>query len=103
MTAIQRVIQNGGKSFSDYLQYCKKRFHIVYVVVAASNEGTGGLQTTGSPANIPGAMSVASVDNTYSLQLYTIITPNGAKIIYQAASGFGGWKSIVNLTIVVNS
>jgi hypothetical protein len=72
------------------------------VVAAAGNSGNGGLQTAGSPALSSGAMAVASVDNTYTLTSYTIITPNGSKILYQAGTYFGGWKSIVNSTIVVS-
>jgi hypothetical protein len=67
------------------------------------NEGAGGLQTGNSPGNSPGAMAVASVDNTVTLAKSIIIAPDGHKILYVAGSLFGGWQSIVNSTIVVNS
>jgi hypothetical protein len=90
------------RNFSSH-QTLYDKFYAVYVVVAAGNSGSGGLQTVGSPGLAPGAMAVASVDNTYTLTSYSIITPNGSKILYQAGTFSGGWKSIVNSTIVVNS
>jgi hypothetical protein len=65
------------------------------------NDGGGGLQTGSNPANSPGVMAVASVDNMYTLE-FLIIAPNGNKIPYLAGSAFGGWQSTVNSTIVVN-
>ena len=75
----------------------------MYVVVAAGNSGNGGLFTVNSPSIPFNAMSIGSVDNTYTLTSYSIIAPDGSKIIYQAGTASGGWKSMVNATIVVNS
>ena len=44
-----------------------------------------------------------TVDHTYILVSYNIIAPDGSKIIYQAEMNAGGWGSVVNATIVVNS
>ncbi len=72
------------------------------MVVAAGNSGTGGLQTTGSPSISPGAMAVASVDNTHTLTDSIIVAPDGSKILYEAGTTFGGWQGIVSSTIIVN-
>ena len=74
---------------------------IVYVVAALGNSGSGGLQTSGTPANTPGAIGVASVENEIQL-LPIIISPDGSYIPYESGLDFGGWNSIVNSTIVVN-
>lgn len=100
--AVQRVIEKGGKNFFVLVKYCNSNLHTVYVTVALGNDGDGGLQTGGDPANLPGAMAVGSVDNTLTLTSYTIIAPDSSKILYQAGTYFGAWKSIVNSTIVVN-
>ena len=75
----------------------------MYVVVAAGNNGNGGLFTLNSPSIPFNAMSIGSVDNTYTLVSYSIIAPDGSRIIYRAGTNAGGWKSVINATIVVNS
>ncbi|UJR22388.1 hypothetical protein I4U23_025449 [Adineta vaga] len=76
----------------------------VYVVVSAGNSGDGGIQTTGDPSNSPAAMCICSIENKYTLMTNSsiIVTPNGSRILYQPGLNYGGWKSIVNSTIVVN-
>jgi hypothetical protein len=64
------------------------------------NEGDGGLQTGSMPSSSPGAMAVGSVDNSHTLR-YIIIAPDGYKILYDAGSSFGQWKSSFNSSIVV--
>lgn len=83
-------------------EYASKIFPIVYVVAAAGNDGRLGIQTTGTPGNTLDAMSVASLENTAAINLF-IIAPDGKKIPYQPGREFGGWKSIVNSTIIVHS
>lgn len=78
-------------------------FYSVYVVAAAGNDGGGGLQTVGVPAVSFNTMAVASVDNIFTLRFYTIIAPDGRKIPYRAGADFGGWKTIINSTVIVNS
>lgn len=75
----------------------------MYVVAAAGNDGASGLQTVGIPAVSSNTMAVASVDNVFTLRFYTIITPDGSKIPYRAGTDFGGWKTTVNSTIIINS
>jgi hypothetical protein len=65
------------------------------------NDGTGGLQTGGSPAVSPGVVAVASVDNSYAAQLY-LTTPDGKKIFYTPGTTFGGWRSTVKSIVVIN-
>jgi hypothetical protein len=76
-------------------------FLIVYVTAPFGNDGGGGLQTSGDPANTPNVMAVASVDSTTRINS-VIIIPNGSTIGYQAGIAFGGWTSTVKSTIVVN-
>lgn len=64
--------------------------------------GDFGLQTDGNPGNTPDAMAVAALDSLYVPKLF-IMASDGTKIFYQRATAFGGWTSIVNLTIVLNS
>lgn len=103
--AVERVVSQGGTD--DYLlkAIIYDLFWIVYVAVAASNDGDGGLQTSDEPAVDFSEMSVASVNNNYNLDTdyLLIIAPDGTDIVYVPGSLYGGWKSIVNLTIVVNS
>jgi hypothetical protein len=66
------------------------------------NEGAGGLQTTNVPSAGPSAIAVGSVDTSNTLQTI-IIAPNGYQFFYTAGSNYGPWKSVFNLTIVVNS
>ena len=75
----------------------------MYVVTAAGNVGQAGILSMGEPAIASSAMAVGSVDNKYTMALYTIIAPDGRKIFYRAGFGFGGWKSNVSATIIVNS
>jgi len=83
----------------------KCSFFLVYVVISAGNSGRGGLQTTGAPANAQGVMSIGSIDSQYLFSTSTsiIIAPNGKNIVYTPSTLYGGWKSTMNLTIVVNS
>lgn len=78
---------------------------LVYVTVAASNDGQGGFQTSDDPAVSPSDMSVASVDNGYYLSTVhsLIFGPNGTTILYEPGSSYGQWRSIINSTIIVNS
>ena len=80
-------------------------FFIVYVVISAGNSGRGGLQTTGAPANEQGVMSIGSIDSQYLFSTSTsiIIAPNGKNIVYTPSTLYGGWRSTMNLTIIVNS
>lgn len=73
------------------------------MIAAGGNVGQAGILSMGEPATVPSAMAVGSVDNTYTMALYTIIAPDGRKIFYRAGFGFGGWKSNVSATIIVNS
>ena len=73
------------------------------MVVAAGNSGRGGLFTANSPSIASDAMSVASIDNTYTLTSNVIIAPDGSNILYKSGTYAGGWKSVVNSTIVVIS
>ena len=78
---------------------------LVYVTVAASNDGQGGFQTSDDPAVSPSDMSVASINNNYDLSTtYSLIFgPNGTTILYEPGLFYGQWRSIINSTIVVNS
>lgn len=99
---MQRVIEKGGRSIYSYKIF-NEIIDVVYVVTAAGNSGNGGLFTVNSPSIPFNTMSVGSVDNTYNLKFYGIIAPDGSKILYAAGTVAGGWKSVVNTTIVVNS
>ncbi|CAF0927881.1 unnamed protein product [Rotaria sp. Silwood1] len=73
----------------------------VYVISSMGNEGREGLQTGATPAIAKDVIAVASVDNSYEAKLYLIV-PNGEKIFYKSGVAYGGWRSTVNSTIVVN-
>ncbi|CAF3277535.1 unnamed protein product [Rotaria sp. Silwood2] len=73
----------------------------VYVVCSMGNDGREGLQTGANPAIAKDAIAVGSVDNSYEAQLY-LITPNGEKIFYIPGIAYGGWRSTIYSTIVVN-
>ncbi|CAF4998618.1 unnamed protein product, partial [Rotaria sp. Silwood1] len=73
----------------------------VYVVCSMGNDGRKGLQTGANPAIAKDAIAVGSVDNSYEAQLY-LITPNGEKIFYIPGIAYGGWRSTICSTIVVN-
>ncbi|CAF3474670.1 unnamed protein product, partial [Rotaria sp. Silwood2] len=74
----------------------------VYVVCSMGNDGREGLQTGANPAIAKDAIAVGSVDNSYEAQLY-LITPNGEKIFYIPGIAYGGWRSTIYSTIVVNA
>ena len=103
--AAQRVSAAGGSSCFFKIHSITKTYSLVYVVISAGNSGSGGLQTTGSPSNSLEVMSIGSIDNQYQLTLTKsiIIAPNGKNIVYTLGYPFGGWKTTVNLTIVINS
>lgn len=84
------------------MEYDARAFIVVYVIVAAGNDGTSGIQTTGTPSNLPSAIAAASIDNMEIIGLF-IIAPDGRKITYRPGAILGGWKSIVNSTIIVHS
>lgn len=100
--AVQRVIEKGGKNFQ-FSSSTYNTLYSVYVVAAAGNIGQASIMAMGEPAIVSSAMAVGSVDNTYTLALYTIIAPDGRKIFYRAGIGFGGWKSNVSATITIDS
>lgn len=100
--AVQRVIDAGGKDWFLLWGYDARAFVVVYVIVAAGNDGTSGIQTTGTPSNLPTAIAVASIDNMEVISLF-IIALDGRKITYRPGAILGGWKSIVNSTIIVHS
>ncbi|CAF3955288.1 unnamed protein product [Rotaria sp. Silwood1] len=75
---------------------------IIYVVCSMGNDGRKGLQTGANPAIAKDAIAVGSVDNSYEAQLY-LITPNGEKIFYIPGIAYGGWRSTICSTIVVNA
>ena len=101
--AAQRVSNAGGSPSLFYTARPENGtfFFEVYVVSAIGNDGADGLQTVASPATSSGAIAVAAVDNSYTAQLY-LTTPDGENIIYLPGVKFGGWRSIVPATIVVN-
>jgi hypothetical protein len=102
-TAVQRVIDAGGKNAFLSRDILKHFFFvIVYVTISMGNDGEGGLQTGGAPSNAADAMAVASIDNMHAV-FSIIIAPDGHKIPYHTGALFGGWKSVVNSTIIVNS
>lgn len=84
------------------MEYDASTFVVVYVVAAAGNDGTSGVQTTGTPSNLQSAIAAASIDNLESIGLF-IIAPDGRKLTYRPGAILGAWKSIVNSTIIVHS
>lgn len=75
------------------------------MVASASNDGSGGLQTSSEPAISASVMSIGSIDNSYYLYARNsfLITPNGTNIVYWPATLYGKWRSIVQSKIVVNN
>ncbi|CAF4514129.1 unnamed protein product [Rotaria sp. Silwood2] len=60
------------------------------------------LQTGGSPSISAGAIAVASLDNLRAPRYY-LFTPDDEKIFYLPGAAFGGWQSVVQSEVVVNS
>ena len=73
----------------------------VYVVIGAGNDGTSGMQTVTYSSEKTGAMSIGSVDSTYTVGS-VMNAADGKSIIYLSGI-YGGWSSTTNSTVIANS
>lgn len=101
MPLLHNEYQMPEVSIVSFLLQSSKLVFEVYVVSAIGNDGADGLHTVASPAISSGSIAVAAVDNSYTTQFY-LLTPEGEKIVYLPGVKFGGWRSIVPSTVVVN-